>query len=59
MRYLIVILGLVALVGGLVAIKGAQIGMLIGTRNPMHKARPPPHRKVFAVKGDGGGMGGA
>src|SRR6185295_16299651 len=42
MRYLIVILGLVALVGGLVAIKGAQIGMLIGMGKAMQKAGPPP-----------------
>jgi len=42
MRYLIVILGLVALVGGLVAIKGAQIGMLIGMGKTMQKAGPPP-----------------
>ena len=42
MRYLIVILGLVALVGGLVAIKGAQIGMLMGMGKAMQKAGPPP-----------------
>ena len=42
MRYVIVILALVALVGGLVAIKGAQIGMLIGMGEAMKKAGPPP-----------------
>lgn len=42
MRYLIVILGLVVLIGGLVAIKGKQIGMLIGMGEAMKKAGPPP-----------------
>jgi membrane fusion protein (multidrug efflux system) len=42
MRYLIVILGLVALIGGLVAIKGSQIGRLIGMGEAMKKAGPPP-----------------
>jgi len=42
MRYVIVILALVALVGGLVAIKGAQIGKLIGMGEAMKKAGPPP-----------------
>ena len=42
MRYLIVILGLIVLVGGLVAIKGAQIGMLIGMGEAAKKAGPPP-----------------
>jgi membrane fusion protein (multidrug efflux system) len=42
MRYLIVILGLVVLIGALVAIKGSQIGMLIGMGEAMKKAGPPP-----------------
>ena len=42
MRYVIVIVGLVALIGGLVAIKGSQIGMLIGMGEAMQKAGPPP-----------------
>ena len=42
MRYVIVILGLVLLIGGLVAIKGSQIGMLIGMGEAMKKAGPPP-----------------
>src|SRR6187402_2265215 len=42
MRYVIVILGLVVLIGGLVAIKGSQIGMLIGMGEAMKKAGPPP-----------------
>jgi membrane fusion protein (multidrug efflux system) len=42
MRYLVVILGLVALVGALVAIKGSQIGMLIGMGEAMAKSGPPP-----------------
>lgn len=42
MRYVIVIIGLIALVGGLVAIKGSQIGMLMGMGEAMKKAGPPP-----------------
>jgi len=42
MRYVIVIVGLVLLIGGLVAIKGSQIGMLIGMAEAMKKAGPPP-----------------
>lgn len=42
MRYLIVILGLVVLVGGLVAIKGSQIGGLIAMGKAMEKSGPPP-----------------
>src|SRR5690349_1519994 len=42
MRYALVILGLVVLVGTLVAIKGAQIGQLIGMGEAMKKAGPPP-----------------
>jgi membrane fusion protein, multidrug efflux system len=42
MRYVIVILGLVVLIGGLVAIKGSQIGMLIGMGEAMKKSGPPP-----------------
>lgn len=42
MRYVIVILGLVVVIGGLVAIKGSQIGMLIGMGETMKKAGPPP-----------------
>ena len=42
MRYVIVILGLVVLIGGLVAVKGSQIGMLIGMGEAMKKAGPPP-----------------
>lgn len=42
MRYVIVILGLVVLIGGLVAIKGSQIAMLIGMGEAMQKAGPPP-----------------
>jgi membrane fusion protein (multidrug efflux system) len=42
MRYVIVILGLVLVIGGLVAVKGSQIGMLIGMGEAMKKAGPPP-----------------
>ena len=49
MRYVIVILGLVAVIGGLVAIKGSQIGMLIGMGEAMKKAGPPPEVVGTAV----------
>lgn len=49
MRYVIVILGLVAVIGGLVAIKGSQIGMLIGFGEAMQKAGPPPEVVGTAV----------
>ena len=49
MRYVIVIIGLVALIGGLVAIKGSQIGMLIGMGEAMKKAGPPPEVVGTAV----------
>jgi membrane fusion protein (multidrug efflux system) len=42
LRHVVVVLGLVALIGGLVAIKGSQIGMLIGMGEAMQKAGPPP-----------------
>jgi membrane fusion protein (multidrug efflux system) len=42
MRYVIVILGLVVLIGGLVAVKGSQIAMLMGMGEAMQKAGPPP-----------------
>jgi membrane fusion protein (multidrug efflux system) len=42
LRYPIAILGLVGLVGALVAVKGAQIGMLIRMGESMKKAGPPP-----------------
>lgn len=42
MRYFIVILGLVVVIGGLVAIKGSQIGQLMGMGEAMKKAGPPP-----------------
>lgn len=49
MRYVIVIVGLIALIGGLVAIKGSQIGMLIGMGEAMQKAGPPPEVVATAV----------
>jgi membrane fusion protein, multidrug efflux system len=42
MRYVIVILGLVVVIGTLVAIKGSQIAMLMGMGEEMKKAGPPP-----------------
>jgi membrane fusion protein, multidrug efflux system len=42
MRYVIVILGLVVIIGTLVAIKGSQIAMLMGMGEAMKKAGPPP-----------------
>jgi membrane fusion protein (multidrug efflux system) len=49
MRYVIVIVGLIALIGGLVAIKGSQIGMLIGMGETMKKAGPPPEVVSTAI----------
>ena len=42
MRYVIVILGLVVVIGLLVAVKGSQIAMLVGMGEQMKKAGPPP-----------------
>jgi membrane fusion protein (multidrug efflux system) len=49
MRYFVVILGLVVLIGGLVAIKGSQISMLMGMGEAMKKAGPPPEVVSTAV----------
>lgn len=49
MRYFIVSLGLVALVGGLIVIKGAQIGQLVGMGEAMTKAGPPPEFVATAL----------
>lgn len=42
MRYLLTILGVLAVIGGLIAIKASQIGSLIGMGAEMEKAGPPP-----------------
>ena len=42
MRYVLAIIGILAVIGGLVAVKGAQIGMLIGFGKQMEKNGPPP-----------------
>ena len=42
MRWIATILGILLLVGILVGVKGAQIGMLIGFGKEMEKAGPPP-----------------
>jgi membrane fusion protein, multidrug efflux system len=42
MRYVLAILGLVVLLGSLVAVKGAQIKSLIGMGQAMQAAGPPP-----------------
>ncbi len=42
MRYILTILGVLAVIGGLVAIKASQIGSLIGMGAAMEKAGPPP-----------------
>ncbi len=42
MRYLIAIAAVLLVLGGLVAIKGAQIGKLIGFGKQMQKDGPPP-----------------
>ena len=49
MRYVIVILGLVILIGALVAVKGSQIAMLMGMGETMKKAGPPPEVVATAV----------
>ena len=42
MRYFLTILGVLAVIGGLIAIKASQIGSLIGMGAEMEKAGPPP-----------------
>ena len=42
MRYLVVILGLLAVVGGLAAVKYEQISSLISAAHAAEKAGPPP-----------------
>lgn len=42
MRYVLAVIGILAVIGGLVAVKGAQIGMLIGFGKQMEKDGPPP-----------------
>jgi membrane fusion protein, multidrug efflux system len=42
MRYVLAIVGILAVIAGLVAVKGAQIGMLIGFGKQMEKNGPPP-----------------
>ena len=49
MRYLVVIGALLLLVGGLVAIKGSQIGALIHMGKEMEKAGPPPETVSSAI----------
>jgi membrane fusion protein, multidrug efflux system len=49
MRYVIVILGLVVLIGALVAVKGSQIAMLMGMGEEMKKAGPPPEVVATAL----------
>lgn len=41
-RYVLAIVGILVVVGGLAAVKGAQIGMLIGFGKQMEKDGPPP-----------------
>ncbi len=52
MRYLVTILALVALVGGLVYVKYAQIASLIGMGEAMKVAGPPPEAVSSAVVGE-------
>lgn len=49
MRYLVVILGLVLVVGGLVGVKYKQISTLIGFGKQMEKAGPPPETVSTAL----------
>lgn len=48
MRWLIAILGIVVVIGGLAAIKGAQIGKLIGFGKQMEADGPPPEAVATA-----------
>jgi membrane fusion protein (multidrug efflux system) len=52
MRYLVTILGLAAVIGGLVYVKFAQISQLIGMGEAMQAAGPPPEAVSTAVAGD-------
>ncbi len=49
MRYLVVILGLVLVVGGLVGVKYKQISTLIGFGKQMEKSGPPPETVSTAL----------
>lgn len=42
MRYVLAVVGILVVIGALVAVKGAQIGMLIGFGKQMEKNGPPP-----------------
>jgi membrane fusion protein (multidrug efflux system) len=42
MRYVLAIVGILVVIGALAAVKGAQIGMLIGFGKQMEKDGPPP-----------------
>src|SRR5579862_3432156 len=42
MRYVLVVIGLLAVIGGLAAIKGKQIGSLMAAGKEFQKAGPPP-----------------
>ncbi len=48
MRYAVIIVALVVLVGGLVAVKGTQIGSLIKMGKEMEKSGPPPETVATA-----------
>jgi membrane fusion protein, multidrug efflux system len=52
MRYLVVILGLAAVIGGLVYVKFAQISSLIGMGEAMKAAGPPPEAVSTAIAGE-------
>lgn len=49
MRYLLAIVGVVVVIGSLAAVKGAQIGMLIGFGKQMEKTGPPPEAVATGV----------
>ncbi|MBX3228629.1 MAG: efflux RND transporter periplasmic adaptor subunit [Labilithrix sp.] len=49
MRYVLVVIGVLAVIGALVAIKGAQIAKLIGFGKQMEAAGPPPEAVSSAI----------
>lgn len=49
MRYVLVVVGLLLVIGALVAVKGKQIGSLIAMGKQMEKSGPPPEAVASAV----------
>lgn len=49
MRYVLSVVGILVVIGALAAVKGAQIGMLIGFGKQMEKSGPPPEAVATGV----------